>query len=78
MTETGGRVLAWMVLRQIGDDREAWRRRGTAVGVCGAPEPGPFRIRIRAAADLEGHRFGMPAWEDPGKAETVAGMAGRG
>ena len=75
--ETGGRGLAWMVLRQIGDHREAWRRRGTAAGVSGAPEPEPFGIRIRAA-DLEGHRFGMLAWEDPGKAETGAGMAGRG
>ena len=68
-TETGDGVLAWMVLRQVDDYREAWRRHAAAAGVSAAPEPGPFRIRIQTVADLEADRFEMLAWEDPGKAD---------
>ena len=37
-------------------------------GAAGEPralEPGPFRIRIQAEADLEAARFELLAWEDP-------------
>ncbi len=78
MTETGGGVPAWMVLRQFGGDRKAWRRTGAAAKVPAAPESGPFRIRKQTEADLEAERFGMLAWEDPGKPDGGAGMAGRG
>ncbi len=72
MTETGDGVLAWMVLRQIGDYREAWRRHAAAAGLSAALEPGPFRIRIQTEADLEADRFEMFAWEDPWNADGPA------
>lgn len=68
-TETGDGALAWMVLRQVGDYREAWRRHAAAAGASAAPEPGPFPIRIQTAADLEAERFEMLAWEDPLRAD---------
>ncbi len=71
-TETGDGALAWMVLRQVGEYREAWRRHAAAAGVSAAPEPGPFRIRVQTEADLEADRFEMLAWEDPGKADGPA------
>ena len=71
-TETGNGVLAWMVLRQVVEYREAWRRHGAAAGVSVAPEPGPFRIRIQTGADLAAERFEMFAWEDPWKADGPA------
>ena len=71
MTETGDGVLAWMVLRQVGEYREAWDRHA-AVGVSVATEPGPFRIRIQTKADLEADRFEMFAWEDPWRADGPA------
>ena len=70
-TETGDGVLAWMVLRQVGEYREAWDRHAAA-GVSVATEPGPFRIRIQTEADLEAERFEMFAWEDPRKADGPA------
>jgi hypothetical protein len=72
VTETGDGVLAWMVVRQVDDYREAWSRQGAAAGVSGAPEPGPFRIRVQTEADLEAERFEMLAWEDPRKADGSA------
>ena len=74
---SGDGVVAWKVLRQVFEYGEAWRRHAASAGVSGALEPGPFRVRIRTAADLEAHRFGMLAWEDPWKADGGAGMAGR-
>ena len=71
-TETGDGVLAWMVLRQVVEYGEAWRRHAEAAGVSAAPEPGPFRIRIQTEADLEADRFEMLAWEDPRKADGPA------
>ena len=70
-TETGDGVLAWMVLRQVGDYREAWDRHAAA-GASVATEPGPFRIRIQTKADLEAERFEMFAWEDPWRADGPA------
>ncbi len=67
-TETGDGVLAWMVLRQVNDYREAWSLYAASAGVSAAPEPGPFRIRVQTEADLEADRFEMFAWEDPRKA----------
>ena len=61
MTGTGDGVLAWKVLRRVPEYREAWSRHGTAYAL----EPGPFRIRVQAEADLEAARFGLLAWEDP-------------
>ncbi len=71
MTETGDGVLAWTVLRQVGEYREAWDRHAAA-GVSVATEPGPFRIRIQTEVDLEAERFEMLAWEDPRKADGPA------
>ena len=71
-TETGDGVVAWMVLRQVVEYGEAWRRHAAAAGVSGAPEPGPFRIRLQTEADLEAERFEMLAWEDPWKADGPA------
>ena len=71
MTETGDGVLAWMVLRQVVEYGEAWRRHAAA-GVSGSTEPGPFRIRIQTEADLEADRFEMLAWEDPWNADGPA------
>ena len=71
-TETGDGVLAWMVLRQVGDYREAWDRHAASAGVSAAPEPGPFRIRIQTEADLEADRFEMLAWENPKNADGPA------
>ena len=72
VTETGDGVLAWMVLKQVGEYREAWDRHGASAGVSAALEPGPFRIRIQTEADLEADRFEMLAWEDPWKADGAA------
>ena len=68
--ETGDGVLAWMVLRQVVEYREAWDRYAAAVSV--ATEPGPFRIRIQTQADLEAERFELLAWENPWKADGPA------
>ena len=72
MTESGDGILAWMVLRRVGEYREAWRRYAAVAGVSAAPEPGPFRIRVQTEADLEAGRFEMLAWEDPWRAEGPA------
>ena len=64
--ETGDAMLAWRVLRQVGEYGEAWRRHAAGFG---APEPGPFRIRMQTEADLEAERFEMLAWEDPWEAD---------
>ena len=72
MTESGDGVLAWTVLGQVGEYREAWHRHAAAAGVSAAPEPGPFRIRVQTEADLEAERFEMLAWEDPRKADGSA------
>ena len=72
VTETGDGVLAWMVLEQVDDYREAWSLYAASAGVSAAPEPGPFRIRIQTKADLEVERFEMLAWEDPRKADGPA------
>ena len=71
VTETGDGVLAWMVLRQVGEYRDAWDRHAAA-GAPAATEPGPFRIRVQTEADLEADRFEMLAWEDPGNADGPA------
>ena len=68
-TETGDGVVAWMVLKEVDDYREAWRLYAAAAGVSAALEPGPFPIRIQTEADLEAERFEMFAWEDPWRAE---------
>lgn len=70
--ETGDGALAWAVLRQIGEYREAWRRHAAAADSSSAAEPGPFRICIQTEADLEAGRFEMLAWEDPWKADGPA------
>ena len=70
--ETGDGVVAWMVLRRVVEYREAWDRHAATAGVSGAPEPGPFPIRIQTKADLEAYRFEMLAWEDPRKADGPA------
>ena len=72
MTETGDGVLAWTILRQVVEYREAWRRHAAAASVSVAPEPGPFRIRVQTEADLEAERFEMLAWEDPWNVEGAA------
>ena len=71
-TETGDGVLAWMVLKEVDDYREAWRLCAAAAGVSAALEPGPFPIRIQTEADLEAERFEMFAWEDPWRADGPA------
>ena len=71
-TETGDGVLAWMVLRQVGDYGEAWRRHAAAAGLSAEPEPGPFSIRVQTEADVEAERFEMLAWEDPWRADGPA------
>ena len=70
--ETGDGVLAWMVLRQVGEYREAWGEHAADVGVPAASEPGPFRIRMQTEADLAAERFEMLAWENPWKADGPA------
>ena len=70
--ETGDGTLAWAVLRQVGENGEAWRRYATAAGALAAPEPGPFPIRVQTEADLEADRFEMLAWEDPLRADGPA------
>lgn len=60
-------VLAWEVLRRLPEYREAWER--AAAGRAPALEPGPFRIRVQAEADLGAARFEMLAWEDPSGAD---------
>ena len=67
--ETGNGILAWTVLREVGEYREAWDRHVAAAGAPVATEPGPFRIRIQTEADLEAERFEMLAWEDPRNAD---------
>ena len=60
----GDGVLAWRVLRRVGEYRAAWERHGAGHGR--APdEPGPFRIRVQTENDHEAARFGLLAWEDP-------------
>ena len=71
VTETGDGVLAWMVLRQVGEYREAWDRHAAA-GASAATEPGPFPIRVQTEADRKAERFEMLAWEDPGNADGPA------
>ena len=66
--ETGDGVLAWRMLRLVGEYREAWARHAAA-GSPPALEPGPFRIRVQTEADLEAARFELLAWEDPHDAE---------
>ena len=63
--ETGDGVLAWTVLRQVEEYREAWRRHAAEAGVSAALEPGPFPIRVQSVADLEAERFEMLCWQDP-------------
>ena len=58
--ETGDGTLAWRVLRLVRDYRDAWAMHGAA-GEPRALEPGPFRIRIQAEADLEAARFELLA-----------------
>lgn len=70
--ETGDGVLAWTVLRRVGDYHDAWRSHAAGAGALVALEPGPFRIRIQTEADLEADRFEMLAWEDPWKADGPA------
>lgn len=62
--ETGDGVLAWRMLRVLREYKEAWERHAAA-GPPRALEPGPFRIRVQAEADLEAARFELLAWEDP-------------
>ena len=71
VTETGDGVVAWMVLKQVDDYREAWDEHA-ATGASVTVEPGPFRIRTQTEADLEAERFEMFAWEDPRKADGPA------
>ena len=71
-TESGDGVLAWMVLSEVEEYREAWGRHAAYVGVPGVLEPGPFRIRMQTESDLEAERFEMLAWEDPRKEEGPA------
>lgn len=71
-TETGDGTVAWMVLRQVGEYRDAWLKHAAGAGVSAAPEPGPFRIRVQTEADLEADRFEMLAWEDPLRADGPA------
>ena len=68
--ETGDGVLAWRILRMVGEYEEAWARHGA--GRPPAVEPGPFRIRVQTEADLEAARFDMLAWEDPHDADGPA------
>ena len=68
--ETGDGVLAWRMLRLVGEYREAWARH--AAGPPPAPEPGPFRIRVQSEADMEAARFELLAWEDPHDASGPA------
>ena len=65
--ETGDGVLAWRILRLVGDYEMAWARHGA--GSTPALEPGPFRIRIQSEADMEAARFELLAWADPHDAE---------
>lgn len=62
--ETGDGVLAWKVLKQVGDYEVAWRRQ-VAGGLSHSSEPGPFPIRVQTKADIEAGRFELLAWEDP-------------
>ena len=60
----GDGVLAWKVLRRVGEYREAWDRHA-AGHACAPDEPGPFRIRVQSEIDRAAARFGLLAWEDP-------------
>ncbi len=64
--ETGDGVRGWEALRRVEEYEEARERYG-AGGPAHLLEPGPFRIRIRTAADLEAGRFELLAWENPRK-----------
>ena len=57
-------VLAWRVLRQVTEYREAWDGH-FACHERVPDEPGPFRIRVQAEADRGAARFRLLAWEDP-------------
>ena len=70
--ETGDGVLAWVFLRRVEAYEAAWLANGAAVGVPPAREPGPFPIRVQAAADLEAAEFDLLAWEDPWREDGPA------
>lgn len=63
--ETGDGGVAWVFLRRVEAYLAGWRANGSAAGTSAALEPGPFPIRVQAAADLEAARFHLLAWEDP-------------
>ena len=69
--EAGDGALAWAALGRTGEYRAAWERHG-AVALARAHEPGPFRIRVQAAADIDAARFELLAWEDPREADGPA------
>ena len=70
--ETGDGVLAWEVLKRVGEYHDAWRMHAAEAGASVTSEPGFFRIRIQTEADLEAERFEMLAWEDPWQADGPA------
>ncbi|MXY15913.1 MAG: hypothetical protein F4Y57_02640 [Acidobacteria bacterium] len=65
MAEDGDGALAWAVLRRTAEYRDAWAGHAADSGATGAPEPGPFPIRVQTEADLDAARFELLAWEDP-------------
>ena len=70
--ETGDGVLAWKVLKEVGDYQEAWCSHAAGAGMSARFQPGPFRIRTQTKADLEADRFEMLAWEGPWKVDGPA------
>ena len=69
--EAGDGAFAWAALGRTAAYRDAWARHGAA-GPAQAHEPGPFPIRVQAAADIDAARFEMLAWEDPREADGPA------
>ena len=65
---TGDAVLAWTVLRHVRGYLDAWDR-NAAHAPEPETEPGPFRIRVQAGADLDAAEFELLAWEDPHDAD---------
>ncbi|MDE3262446.1 MAG: hypothetical protein OYL41_10750 [Acidobacteriota bacterium] len=62
-------LRAWPFIRASRAYRQAWDRRYQTPGL---PEPAPFPVRLRTAADTRALRSDMLAWEDTRSSEPRA------